>query len=484
MPNKPPNILLISIDSLRSDRLSCYGCARETSPNLDLLAREGVAFDNTFTAANWTGASLASLLTGLYPTVHGYTNKYYYLDPEFITLPQILREHGYQTLSFSNNMYVSSRTGLDKGFDTFLYQGKPESQPGDHSSGESDWYRTLRDAVPMRARFYIKDWLDQSNKRRMLTRDDGACATESAFLQQIGARQPDRPFFAYIHYQEPHSIYFPPYPYRRRFFSGSHWKEGAYLKFDHMGYFAGHVGFSETDVRHYLELYDGEIAYLDWRLGRLFDWLRRQNLWDDTVVMVTSDHGENMGEKGYFWHAFCLYDKLIRVPLIVRYPDWFRINERSAALTQTVDIVPTLLDGLGIDWPYSRDCQGQSFLSGALRTAVLTETYNPELMVDRWLNRRKDLTKEEFRHYLRDLRAYQTTNHKLIRASDGDHEFFDMNADRAESVNRYTSDAPYVQQCESGLQSWMDAFTPHVAKSTHFGFDKEIWNQMRELGYA
>ena len=482
MQTKNPNILLISIDSLRSDRLSCYGCPRETSPNLDILAGEGAVFDHAFSAANWTGASLASLLTGLYPTVHGYTNKYYYLDKELITLPSILRQYGYQTLCFSNNMYVSSRTGLDQGFDTFLYQGHPE--PGTGEKKESAAYRSLRNLIPMRLRYYLKDISDLTNKERMLSRDDGAKATETAFINHISQCDPDRPFFAYIHYQEPHSIYYPPYMYRRRFFSGSHWKEGAYLEFDHMGYFAGHVEFTETDVRHYLELYDGEIAYLDWRLGRLFHWLTVKNLMNDTVVIVTSDHGENMGEKGFFWHAFCLYDKLIRVPLIMRYPEWFKANQRHTQLTQTVDIVPTLLQGLGIEWQYKRDRQGQSFLSRFERNAALTETFNPEMMVNRWLNRRKDLAKTEFRDFLRDLRAIQTADYKLIRASDGAHEFFDMNADPGEEQNLYDPDSKQVKQYNSELQNWVGSFTPHVADSTHSGFDKETWNKMRELGYA
>jgi len=484
MKNKP-NILIISLDSVRSDRLSSYGCPRETTPNLDTFAKEGVVFENAFTAANWTGASLASILTGLYPTVHGYTNRRYYLDPDIISVPTILRHNGYSTICFSNNMYMSDKTGLSQGFDTFLYKGQAESQKNDVAKdNDNGFYKKIRDALPMQTRFLIKDSLDQFNKPRMLTRDDGAYATELAFKKWIKTRNEDRPFFAYIHYQEPHSIYFPPYPYRRRFFSGSVLEEGRYLHFDHMGYFAGHKTFTETEVKHYLELYDGEIAYIDRRLGYIFEILRQNNVMDDTVIFVTSDHGENMGEKGFFWHAFCLYDKLIRVPLIVRFPKWFEADQRSPDLVQTVDIVPTILDGIGVEWLYKEDKQGLSFLNGRSRKAALTETYNPELMIDRWLKRRKDLAKQEFEHYCRDLRAFQTTEHKFIWASDGWHEFFDMQNDPQERDDLYSSQNKHVTECKSALEEWTGTFKPHVADTSYPGFDKETWNKMRELGYA
>ena len=482
---KKPHILLITIDSLRADHVSTYGHYRETTPNLDDFASDGTVFRNAFSAANWTGASLASILTGLYPTVHGYTNKRYYLDPALISVPTILKENGYSTVCFSNNMYLSEKTGLARGFDKYYYQGHLENSESESSNGkaENQTLKNLKMSVPMRYRSLAKDVLDSFDSQKPLTRDDGAFATEKAFIKWLNNYDIETPFFAHIHYQEPHSIYFPPRPYRKRFFSGNWVEESKYLEFDHMGYFAGHLNFTEEQVEHYKELYDGEICYLDWRMGCLFDFLQDKNIMDDTVIFITSDHGENMGENGYFWHAFCLSDPLIRVPLIARYPDWFEKGKFSDDLVQSIDIVPTILDGIGVEWQYNNDNQGQSFLNGSSRTAVMTETYNPEMMVDRWLVRRTDLAKSEFQQYLRDLRTYQTKEKKLVWASDGWHSFYDMKNDPAETKNIFESDNKAVI-AEKSLKQWFGTFKPHVADDTQPGFDKETWNKMRELGYA
>ena len=483
---KKPHILLITIDSLRADHVSTYGHYRETTPYIDLLAAESTIFRNAFSAANWTGASLASILTGLYPTVHGYTNKRFYIDPDVISVPTILKNNGYNTICFSNNMYLSHRTGLSRGFDEYLYQGQIEKNGnGDASeSHKNQMIKDLKQSIPKRYKSLAKDVGDGFNKEKKLARDDGAYATELAFFKWLNNYDIEKPFFAHIHYQEPHSIYFPPRPYRKRFFKGSWLEESKYLDFDHMGFFAGHVEFTEEQVEHYKELYDGEIAYLDWRMGRLFNFIRNKNLLDDTVVIITSDHGENMGENGYFWHAFCLLDPLIRVPLLIRYPEWFEMDKWNENIVQTVDIVPTLLDGIGVEWQYAKNRQGESFLNGHIRNAAMTETYNPEMMIDRWLNRRKDLRKEEFEQYIRDLRTFQTKTEKLVWASDGWHSFFNLVNDPKETENIYNSENQQVANAEKSLKEWFGSFKPHVADDRQPGFDKDTWNKMRELGYA
>ncbi len=483
---KNPNILLISIDSLRADHLSLYGYARETSPCLTELSFDGVVYENAFTAANWTGASLASILTGLYPTCHGYTHKRYYLDNGEDSVASILRDNGYSTICFSNNMYLSDKSGLDAGFDEFLYRGTPQKKSSaSEAPTKSSVVDRLKALPSMRMKHFAKNIIDSFDHGKALTRDDGAFETEVAFQKWSTTCDRDKPFFAYIHYQEPHSIYFAPYPYRRRFFSGSWLEEGAYLQFDHMRYFAGKKNFTATQVKHYLELYDAEITYLDWRLGRLFSQLKKQNLFENTIIIVTADHGEMFGENGFFWHAFCLYEPLIRVPLLVRFPEWFEKDKRSSEIVQTNDIVPTVLDGLNIDWKYHNDKQGQSFLNGSRRQAALTETYNPEPMINRWLERNSDLQKHDFAHYCRDLFAYRKQDGKLVRTSDGRNEFYDIKKDKSESRNIYNKNDIRIENFENELETWTGSFTPHVVSdTTQPGFDKSTWEKMKALGYA
>ena len=486
--NKKPNILLVSIDSLRADHLSVYGYHKETSPFLTELAFDGTVYDNAITAANWTGASLASILTGLYPTCHGYSNKRYYLDNAQDSIASILRENGYFTACFSNNMYLSSKSGLDAGFDDFYYQGAKQQKSKDSTkpSKKNVLLQKLKDSVGLPQKNLAKNVIDLFSYEKSLQRDDGAYATEMAMKKWLrGQHDREKPFFAYVHYQEPHSVYFPPYPYRRRFFSGSWRDEGALLEFDHINYFAGKTNFIETQVNHFKELYDGEIAYLDWRLGRIFQLLKNQNIYDDTVVIVTADHGEMFGEGGFFWHAFCLYESLIRVPLVIRYPGWFQRDARSLEIVQTNDLTPTLLEGIGIDWKYKNDRQGQSFLNGSTRKAALTETFNPEMMIDRWRQRNKGLAVDDFKQYMRDLTSYRTLDDKLIYASDGAHEFYDLKSDPGEFKNLYADDDKRSQSRQAELQKWIGSFTPHVVSGdTQSGFDKATWEKMRTLGYA
>ncbi|MBN1559454.1 sulfatase [candidate division KSB1 bacterium] len=482
---KKPNVLLISVDSLRADHLSLYGYEKETTPHLTELSFDGTVFEKAFSAANWTGASIASILTGLYPTVHGFTNRRYYLDDGQDSLASILRQHGYCTICFSNNMYLSEKSGLHAGFDDFRYRGVSAADAASNLASQKSLLRHLKDIPGHRAKAFLKNVADSLDQGKALTRDKGACETELAFRKWLNDYSQEKPFFTYIHYQEPHSIYFPPYPYRRRFFSGSWLEESAYLQFDHLHYYAGKMHFSETQVWHYMELYDGEITYLDWRLGRLMKILKEKEYFENTIIIITADHGEMFGEHGFFWHAFCLYEPLIRVPLLLHYPTWFERDHRSMDIVQTTDIVPTLLEGLGIEWHYINNGQGQSFLNGSKRQAALTETFNPELMVDRWLQRYEDIEKDDFAHYLRDIRSYRTASEKLISASDGAREFYDLAKDPAESLNLYGSHDPRIVKCDSELKKWIASFTPHsVSNATQPGFDKATWEKMKALGYA
>jgi len=481
-----PNILLITIDSLRADHLSLYGYRRETTPYLEKLASEGAYFENAIAPSNWTGASIASILTGLYPTCHGFTNQRYYLDANVESLATILQRNGYFTCCFSNNIYITPETGMSQGFADYFYHGEKRNDNfgKNEQKQKTKLASTVSKRLPLRARSLLKDIYDTFNRRRALTRDKGAFQTEQALFKWLAKRDKTIPFFAFIHYQEPHSIYFPPRPYRKRFFDGSWLEESKYQEFDHIGFFAGKVQFTEQQLDRYKRLYDGEIAYLDWRLGRLFDYLRRHALLDHTIVIVTADHGECMGEKGFLWHALCLYDPLIRVPLIIRYPEWFSKANRLSQLVQTNDLVPSLLEGLGIAWAYKNENQGISFLNGVPRESALTEADNPEKMIGRWLSRRKDLTEQEFANFFKDARSHRTQTEKLIWASDGWHEFYDLAADPKEEHNCYSPSSPKVRECEQALQGRIVSFRPHVADNTQPGFDKDTWEKMKALGYA
>ncbi|NLP11510.1 sulfatase [bacterium] len=480
---KKPNLLLISIDSLRADHLSAYGYAKETTPYLSELAEEGVLFNNAFSASNWTGAAVASLLTGRYPTSHGYTNQRYYLDADVPTLADQLQAAGYRTVCFSNNLYITPQTGLNRGFADYYYRGLGSVKAAT-ASGSFDWtgaavWNRFKQRIPLTAKTMVRDTADLLNRRKSLSRDDGAAATEQAIFHWL-PQQPERPFFAYVHYQEPHSPYFPPNPYRKRFFSKGWLQQWDYLRFDPAPYYGGKKTFTASEMDNYQALYDGEIAYLDWRLGRLFDFLRQRNLIEQTMVIVTADHGECFGENGYIWHAFNLYESLVRVPLIVRFGEWSRRNETDDRLVQSVDILPTCLQAMGID-PELND--GVSFLHAPAREAVYIESDSATLMVKRWLEKGAGLQEEDFSQYLRDLCCYRTSDAKLIWTSDAQHEFYDLQQDPYEKKNLFGRD-PRGNDFVRRLQKWRSRLQPHQANQAQPGFDKQTWEKLKTLGYA
>jgi arylsulfatase A-like enzyme len=481
--NPRPNILFISIDSLRPDHMSVYGYEKETTPYLSEMAGEGVVCKNAFAASNWTGAAVTSMLTGRYPTRHGYTYQRYYLDADVPTLAQRLHMAGYRTGCFSNNLYITENTGLHNGFENLWYRGvlSSKSAPAKEKEKSSGSHLTARykQMVPGAFKAALRDLADIPRVQKSLTRDDGAAATESA-LQGWLAADAGRPFFAFVHYQEPHSPYFPPKSFRKRFFADGWFAQWRYLEFPHIPFYAGHLEFTRQQMENYKALYDGEIAYLDWRLGRLFEWMREHNLWDNTLVVVTADHGECFGENGYVWHAFNLYDPLLHVPLLIRFPEWFSSGQVVTELIQSIDIMPTLLDGLNLA---PENVDGISFLNGSRRTFAAAECDNPGKMIRRWLKRRPEMQERDFALFLRDMRCYRTATAKYVWTSDGQHEFYDLEQDPGEANNLDGRDGR-ARLLADQLQKWHSTLSPHVPDRNQPGFDKDTWEKLKALGYA
>jgi arylsulfatase A-like enzyme len=478
---KKPNLLLISIDSLRPDHLSAYGYDCETTPYLTELAMQGVLFRNAFSASNWTGSAVASMLTGRYPTCHGYTNERYYLDSDVPTLAEQLQRAGYRTAGFSNNLYITQQTGLHRGFDRFYYRGRESAANGPVATGQRQTAagRALKRRVPLAVKMAGRDALDLLIREKSLSRDDGALATEQAVCRWLQVQE-DKPSFTFIHYQEPHSPYFPPKPFRKRFFPAGWLQQWHYLHYDPVSFYGGEKSFTPTEMKNYQALYDGEIAYLDWRMGRLFDFMRQHGLMEQTVVLVTADHGECFGENGYIWHAFNLYESLIRVPLILCYEPWFTPNRIDDRLVQSVDILATFLHGLGIA---AEENNGLSLLSGQSREAVYLESDAAGKMVQRWLQKKSNLRESDFAQYLRDLRCYRNQEAKIIWASDGQHEFYDLAQDPAEQHNLWGQD-PRADSFVNQLHNWHSQLKPHESNKGQAGVDKATWEKLKVLGYA
>lgn len=303
----PPNVLLISIDTLRPDHLGAYGYERDTSPSLDGLARDGVLWENAYAPSPATVASHATLFTGRYPYQHRTLNYATALPDAERTLAEILAEAGYRTFAVATSVRFHPGSGFPQGFET---------------------YQTLHE-------------LDKNARSR--------AATDRVL--ELAAAADGRPFFGFVHYFGPHGPYWPPEPYRSRWQTGP----APELPGGPSGFLKGHKepGHSvpPRTLRYLRALYDAEILYLDRDLSRLLAGLDEQGLARGTLVVVVSDHGEEFEEHDGLGHARTLYEESLRVPLLMRWPDGLPAGRRVAWPAQLVDVVPTVLDLVGEPLP-------------------------------------------------------------------------------------------------------------------------------------
>lgn len=324
-----PNILMIIVDSLRADHVSCYGYHRETTPNIDRLAAEGCLFEAAITAAPFSPASYASLFSNLYPHQHGVDGDMVRIWPDsFTRLAERMKENAYGTFGISNNDFVGTRCNAATGFDRYVDAWGPSWPLRQHR-------RAIR-----AARKYLGErtarWVE-SNRAQCVVKGDSVKTIRLA-RDMIRARG-DHPFFGFLVLMDPHA----PYDRRRREFVPKSKAVPTFFRQVNAGNMwvnamASGSGPDSTNLRIATDCYDSEIHFADHCIGELLDCLRQQGILDETVVIVAADHGEAFGEHGVWGHGFCLNDCVTRVPLIIRCPEYWAAGQRSPALVQLHDV--------------------------------------------------------------------------------------------------------------------------------------------------
>jgi arylsulfatase A-like enzyme len=319
------NILLISIDTLRADHLSCYGYKRKTTPEIDRLASDGTVYRQNYSTGVWTPPGHASMLTGLYVSEHGVYGENR-LAEEIPTIATILKERGYQTAGFVNNSQVGELVGFHKGHDVFVEVWK-------ESPYKNAVERLLKGSV-RRLREY------------MGYEDMGAKRTNRLFYDWINSINKDNPFYCFLHYIEPHNPLNPPKPFKKKFlrkYKNINEENVSKVAHNPLICYVEDINLNEDEVSFIKDLYDGEIAYTDHIIGEILSILKDKNLYDNTMIIVTSDHGEHFGEHGCWSHVASLHEEVLHVPLIIKYPAGFGNKESQVTLyTQAVDIFPTI----------------------------------------------------------------------------------------------------------------------------------------------
>jgi len=323
-PARGPNIVLIILDAVRADHLSAYGYARPTTPNLDRLAVQGVLFENAVAPSSWSLPSLISIFTGLLPHQHG-SNMYVPQGTAIRTLAEVLSSWGYETAGFTANLYYGqSSWGMDQGFQVY----EDDSLSLRHNLARTVVGRTLIQPLYGYC-IQLYDVFDRRNARE-INRDVGR------WLQ----RRSTQPFFLFVHYFDTHDPYYAPPPYDTRFGRIS---EAALRRMYSNEGLEGRRRLTDEEHVSLIAGYDNCLAFLDDQVGRLFQLLLRSSAWSNTIIIITSDHGDAFGEHASSRHGANLYREVLHVPLIIfgpGIPAGLRIPY-AASLRQ---IFPTVLD--------------------------------------------------------------------------------------------------------------------------------------------
>lgn len=429
-PLKDVNVLLLSIDTLRADHLGCYGYHRPISPHIDGLAEQGILFSQALSASPWTTPSQISILTSLQPSVHG-VFAYPFpgsLDPGVVTLAEILRKQGFRTAGFTEGGYAKGATGLGHGFETF-----PE-WPGDR---ESYFSHELAPSRLEENTNRLLAWLKQNSRERFflffqtyephfeyrppleylqIVNPDFSAETEERALREAVARwnqakplSVEEEGILYRHFLQGDLNEFPLKRGREltrvlHAFPAGKWKTSPTFR---------------TDLAYIIDLYDAEILFTDACVGRIMEELKELELLDSTLIVFTSDHGEGLMDHGIVYHGKNLYDELLRVPLILRLPDGSGAGTTISDLVRTTDIMPTVLDFLGL--PANRDAQGMSLLPLLAGRRSFRESLGEGLSI------------KGGEH---DLVSLRTDRWKYVRHSrDGAEELYDLEQDPGEKVD-------------------------------------------------
>ncbi|HEX9189425.1 MAG TPA: sulfatase-like hydrolase/transferase [Vicinamibacteria bacterium] len=392
------NVVVVTLDTLRADRLGCYGFARVETPHIDALAAEGVLFEQATSTVPLTLPSHASIFTGLIPPSHGVRdNGGFFVEEKTTTLAERLKEGGYATGAFVGAWVLDSRWGLGQGFDHY----------GDRF--DLSKYKVV-------------------NLGTVQKKGDEVMDLALEWLEGVKAVK----FFAWVHLYDPHTPYEPPEPFASRYPG---------------------------------QKYVGEVAYTDRVVGRLTAWLKQAGVWDRTVVVLLSDHGESLGEHGENTHTFFVYDATQHVPLIVRTP--WGDRGRSRAQVSTVDVMPTVLDLAGL--PPQPGIDGRSLARLVLDPeaeapgVAYSETYFPR-----------------FHYGWQHLRALRDGNWKYIEAPTP--ELYDVQQDPGETRNVYKA---YSRRAEDLRQRLVGmAGSGAQAAPDQAALDPETRQRLAALGYV
>ncbi len=420
-----PNLILISVDCLRPDHMGLYGHSNETTPYIDAFSRQAVVFDNAVSTSSWTLPTHMSMMTGLTPSFHG-AGRSEKLAGSQSYLPELLSKAGYETLGVVTGAYLSQSFGFERGFHIYRTMAHPRA---------------------------------------------GKAVDEAL---QLLRRSSGRGFFLFLHLFDPHWKYLPPEEFVDRF--GSRPADidrllAIVLNREPPG--------KPTDVEQLMNLYDGEIAYLDREVGRFFEALEQMEIFESSLIILTADHGEAFYEHGYWQHSDVLYEETIRIPLIVKWPG-NALKGRVGQPVSLIDIFPTLMKGAGLPHEKTMGASLDGFRpgdEGTARRRTISETVwsSPD-------NRRMKVALRS--DDLKYIATFATGDDNLTIEEMVKEELYNLVSDPGEK--RSLDDADHLESFRRELRSYLEEAGAYLARSRKgkaVELDDEVAERLRSLGY-
>jgi len=466
-----PNVLWVVWDTVRADHLSVYGYPEPTTPKLEKWAKQARVFDHCTSTAGQTLPSTASMFTGLFPAEHGTHPAWPRLDDRFTTIAERFRDSGYRTYLFSANAYLSREHNFHRGFQV-------EEHPWDEA------YEDEALAI-VQAKLEPENLTGRLARVRAGSPRKGDLKSAGALARRgleswLGHSDSDRPFFAFLNYMEAHRPCIPPRAYRERMLGPEQVEASYRVDAKPWDYTFGLVDYPEEVMELINGVYDAAIAELDDRFAELLAGLEASGHLENTVVVLTADHGEHMGDHHMLEHQFSVYEGLIRVPLIIRYPKAFAPGRDSRPVSG-IDLFPTLLELAGIEPPPDTSGRGVSLLTpetDRVRYATYPVVHGS---VEHTAGRHHDWDPGPWR---RLLRAIYRGDLKYIEADDGHRELYRLSSDPAESANLVADEPEAAQAMSKRLRDLVESMnrwepegpTPEVSTEQH--------ERLKALGYV
>lgn len=458
-----PNIILIVMDTVRADHLSVYGYDQDTTPYLRNFADNATLYTQAIAPSNMTLSTHASIFTGLYSRKHGahFAFPHYPtgrpLQDKYYTMAEMLSEKGYFTSGVIGNViYLTLYHGLNQGFQ----------------------YLDARNRIPLLGQtqpYYLKQVIRniflnvfplstfELKWRRAEHLNNGAFD----ILQKV--KEGNKPFFLFLNYMDAHWPYLPPSPFDSRYpgkvrrLTTENFRK---IKDEVMNF---ERDISEMESRHLISQYDGGIAYIDFHIWKLIERLKELGLYENTLLIITSDHGEVFGERNIVEHSFTVYQDEVHVPLIIKYPN----NNQGHIVDDVVslvDLMPTIFELLGDEIP--EELQGNSLLK--------IETGNPgTVLSESFIG---DFTVKHYGRRFQPEWAIFSGSSKFIRSAAGKREFYDLSKDPNETRNLFNKDHNDSEKLEKSLNEWLK--TVKEESGPPVDYDRKRIERLKTLGYV